>query len=83
MARAPAFGHRRPRNPQRHLRVLERRELGQQVVELKHEPDLPVAERHEVGIGQRRDLGAADDDPAVADPVQAAKDVQQGALPDS
>ena len=34
-----------PRDAHRHLGVLERGELGQQVVELEDEPDVPVAER--------------------------------------
>jgi predicted ABC-type transport system involved in lysophospholipase L1 biosynthesis ATPase subunit len=40
----------------RHHHVLERGELGQQVVELEHEPDPPVAELGEPAGAHRREL---------------------------
>ncbi len=48
------LGRRQPGDPHRHLGVLERAELGQQVVELEHEADVPVPERHQRVVGQRR-----------------------------
>ena len=57
-------GH--PRDARGHLGVLERRELGQQVVELEHEPDRAVAERHPLGVAQRRHVGRRQSRPAPA-----------------
>ena len=49
-ARPPAT----PRDAQRHLGVLERGELRQQVMELEDEADVAVAERHELRVGHDR-----------------------------
>ena len=48
--------------------ILERREFGQQVVELEHEPDVPVAERRQLVRRHRRQVGIADPDepPSIA-----------------
>ena len=65
----------------RHLGVLDRRELGQQVVELEDEPDPVVAQRHQLGVGHRRELGVADGDRSAIGAVEPAEDVEQGAFP--
>src|SRR5262245_50802283 len=39
---ASCFGDRPPRDAHRHLGVLERGELREQVMKLEHEPDLPI-----------------------------------------
>ena len=48
------LGQRPPRDEQRHRHVLERRELGQQVVELEHEAERAVAERAALGLRRAR-----------------------------
>ena len=48
------FACRHPRNPHRHLDVLERRELRQQVMELEDEADVPVPELDQRRITHRR-----------------------------
>ena len=50
----PPLGSGHARDPERHLGVLERAELGQQVVKLEDEPDVTIAERHEPRIRQTR-----------------------------
>ena len=80
----PRLGQRHPRDAHRHLGVLERGELGQQVVELEDEPDLPVAERDDA---RRRQSGVSSV-PSIAiaaavDAIEAAEHVQQRALADA
>jgi len=74
-------GDRHPRNAHRHLGVLERGELRQQMMELKHEADVTVSKRHDVIVGHRRDVGVADRDRAAIHAIQPAQHVQQRALP--
>ena len=45
------LGQRHAGNPHRHLGVLQRAELRQQVMKLEDEPDVPVPKRHHVGVG--------------------------------
>src|SRR5207248_1850728 len=63
------------------LRVLERAELRQQMVELEHEPDAPVAERDDVRVGKARQRHAVDRNRPLIDAIEAAEHVQQRALP--
>ena len=70
-------------NPQRHRHVLDRGELWQQVMELKNEPDLPIAKcdpRVVVGGG---DVHVVDHNGAVVDPIEAPHHLQQRGLPDA
>ena len=53
-ARGRASAGGTPRDAQRHLDVLERGELRQQVVELEDEPDVAVAERARARVGRCR-----------------------------
>ena len=76
-------GRGQARDAQRHHRVLHRREFRQQVVELEHEPDMPVAKRDPRLVVHRRDAVFADRDVAAVDRIQAAEHVQQRALPHS
>ena len=41
------IGDRNPGDAHRHLRIFQGGELGQEVVELEHEADMPVSERHQ------------------------------------
>ena len=53
------------------------------MVKLEHEADVAVAERHELGIRQRRQLVLVDDDRALLGAIEPAKHVQQRALADA
>ena len=68
------------RDAHRHLDVLERGELRQQMVKLEDEPDVSVPERHDLGIGQRGQHRAVDDDGPLLGAIEPAEDVQQRAL---
>ncbi len=78
----PAAGARLlpPPDQQRHHHVLERGELGQQVVELEDEADLPIAQVVLLLGGQRLILGTVQRDAAAGRFVEGAEEVQQGAL---
>ena len=52
-------------------------------MELKHEPDLPVAEGHDAVVGQRGELDVADRDLALIDAIESAEHVKQRALSDA
>ena len=65
---------------QRHGRVLDRVEFRQQVVELVHEAQRPVAHLPALGLRQRRKVGAVDTDLARRRHVEPAQEVQQRAL---
>ncbi len=80
---AARVGQRDAGDAHRHLGVLERAELGQQVVELKHEPDVPVPERDDGWTRQRRQVRVADHDRACVRAIQPAEHVQERALADS
>ena len=77
----PPLGGRQPSDPERHLGVLERRELRQEVVELEDEADVAVPEGDELAIGHPRDLPPLDPDRPLVDAIQPAQHVQEGALP--
>ena len=77
----PRLGHRHPGDAHRHLGVLERVELGQQVMKLEDEANLPVAECDDLGIRQRRQFRLADPDGAAIGAIEATEHVQQRALP--
>jgi hypothetical protein len=64
----------------RHHGVLQRVELGQQVMELEHEPDGAVAERRQLVGRKGADILAADVDAALGRSVQGSQQVEQGAL---
>ena len=80
---AVALGRRPPRDPQRHPGVLERRELRQQMMELEHEADVPVAERRQLVGRHAREVGVADRARAGVERVEPAEHVQQRALADA
>ncbi len=65
---------------QRHHDVLERGELRQQVMDLPHEPDRPVAQVRQLGVRQRRDVLRPEIDSALRRPVQPAEQVQERGL---
>ena len=50
-------------------------------MKLEDEADLPVAERDDLGIRQRRQLRLADPDGAAIGAIEATEHVQQRALP--
>ena len=80
----PRLGHRHARNAHRHLGVLERAELRQQMMKLEDEADALVPEPDERGIVERTSTGA----PSIATvpfvgPIEPAQDVQQRALADA
>ncbi len=76
----PGFGERGSRNAHGHCRVFERVEFRKQVVELKDEPDVAVAERDDLGIGQGGQFGVGDGDGALVCAIEASQEVQEGAL---
>ena len=80
-ARGRASRQRHARDAHRHLRVLDRVELGKQMVKLEHEADLAVPERHQLGIRQCRQRHPAERDVAGVDSIEAAEHMQQRALP--
>ena len=80
----PRLGHRHPRDPHRHLGVLERGEFRQQVMKLEDEADAGGSgtrrPRRRGSVGQTR---AADRDPSLVDAIEPAEHVQQRALADA
>ena len=68
----------RERHPQQH--VLERRESGQQIERLKHEADVPGPKPVAGRLGQPRDIGRIDDDPAFVGGRQPGDHVEQRRL---
>jgi hypothetical protein len=58
---------------QGHLGIFERGELGKKMMELKHEPDVFVAEVRERLIAHRTDVGAANLDRSGIATVETAK----------
>ena len=64
----------------RHHHVLERGEVGQELVELEDEPERLVAEARQARAVERRQVGAADLDAALVRRVESAEQVQQGRL---
>ena len=80
----PRLGRRHPRDPHRHLGVLERGELRQQVMELEDEADVAVAEarpprRPAAPSARRRRSTIA----AGVGAIEPAEHVQQRALADA
>ena len=69
----PAF----PGDERGHGHVLQRRELGQQMVELIDEPDVPVAELRQLVVGQTVQIHPVDDHLAAVGLVERTDDVQQ------
>ena len=76
----PSLSHRHPRDAQRHLGVLERIELRQQVMELEHEADVAIAECHHLRIRQHRQVDAVDRNRALIDAIETAEHVEQRAF---
>src|SRR5262245_19565278 len=68
------------RDQQRHQNVLERRQLGQQVVELKNEAEGLIPQRVPFAGRQVIDAPAGKLDRALIGPVQRAEQVQKRAL---
>src|SRR5690349_15281842 len=68
------------RDAHRHLDVLERVELRQQMMKLKDKPDVAVPELDECGVVHRRQFALLDADRSAADAIETAKCMQQGAL---
>jgi len=58
--------------------ILQSRELRQQLMELKHETDMLVAEVGKFVGGQLVDIDVIDDDSAAVGLVECANDLQQG-----
>ena len=50
------LARRQPGDSKRHLRILERTEFRQQMVELEDEADVPVPEGHQLVVLERVDL---------------------------
>src|SRR5512143_26522 len=62
------------------LDVLERREDGNEIVELEDEADVRASPFRERALAHRRDLPVADDDPARGGAVDARDEVQERGL---
>src|SRR6266850_8445627 len=71
------------RDPHRHLDVLERAEFGKQVMKLKDEADVPVAELDERPVGHRGELVILDPDRSAVDSIEPAERMEQRALADA
>jgi hypothetical protein len=71
---------RQPRNPHRHLDVLRRVELRQQVVKLEDEPDVAVAELDERRVRHRGQLGVGHANLTGIRAIEPAEEVEQRAL---
>jgi hypothetical protein len=80
---SPSLGHGHSRDSHWHLRVLQGAELGQQMVELEDEADVPIPELHDFGIAQRTEVRAGHGHAALIGPIEAAEHVQKRALADS
>jgi len=76
LARNAAVDHRQ-------LYVLHHVELGQQIEELEHEPDLAVANRRKLPRRRSFDHHIVQPDGSVSGGIQAAQDVHQRGLPAS
>ena len=82
--RSRASSQPRPRISAGHHDVLERREVGQQVMELEDEADLAVAERRQLALVHGRQRRGRRTTPAPdGRPVERAEHVQQRALADA
>jgi len=78
----PALPARQVGQHERQLDVLERRQDGDQVVELEDEADMRGAPGRQIDLGKRRDLDPTHGDDAGVGPIQAGDEVEQGALAD-
>ncbi len=68
---------------EREADVLQGRELGQEMVELEDEADLPVPEGGHLAGRLGEEVLAVEDDPPFRRPVQAAEEVEEGRLADA
>src|SRR5439155_9257001 len=83
LERARARGHHRPAPDQaRQHDVLERGEVGEEMVELEDEPDLAVAEVGEPTLRASEDLLPVEEEPAAGRLVERAQQMEQRALSD-
>ena len=74
------LGFRQPPDEQRHGDVLERAELGQQMVKLIHETEVAVAQDPALRVVDRRQIVPHQLDAATARGIESAQQVQQRAL---
>ncbi len=72
-----------PRDSERHLGVLDGRKLGQQVMKLKDEPDVPVAKCHQRLVGEAGEIHLVDADRAGIRRFEPAEDVEKRAFADA
>src|SRR5438093_10647234 len=80
---ATRLDDRLARNPHRHLHVLERVKFRQQVMKLEDKTDMPVPKLDKRSVRHRRELVILEADRSAVDAIEAAKRMQQRALPDS
>ena len=62
------------------LDILERREIGHEVVELEHETDVGAAVLDELALARLADVAAVDEYAARGRGIHAAEDVERGGL---
>ena len=77
----PRIFQRTTSDAHRHLDVLRRIELRQQVVKLEDEPDVAVAELHERVVAQRPQVGIGDANLPRICAIESTEKVKQRALP--
>ena len=53
------------------------------MVELKDESDVAISERHDIGIGQRRQVRGGNRHLTLIRPIQSAEDVEERAFSDT
>src|SRR5438067_1860310 len=73
----------RSSDPARHRHVLRRGELGQQMMKLKDEADVVIAESRELVIRHRRELGVAYADAPRVGTIESAEEMEQRRLADA
>ena len=70
-----------PADEERHRRIVERRELGKQVVELIDEAEAPVSQAPAFGLREPGKLFARDRNFARVESIQTAQDMKERRLP--
>src|SRR5438477_2075289 len=69
------LARRAPRQERRDHRVLDRRHLTEQVIELEHESDLVTAITHQLGLGFLEQIDAGDEDAAPGRAIERAEEM--------
>ena len=74
---------RTPRQERRDHRVLDRRHLAEQVIELEHESHLVTAITHQLGLGFLEQIDASDEHAAPGRTIERTEEMQQRRFADA